>query len=613
MHFLDAFVEPAVWFLADWSLRWAALIGVAMLLLIILRPHRADVRHLICMVSLLGGLLIPLAPRWGDGWRPRVEWEIASLPADPKPQPIRNYSPTPSPPIIPRTKAKRIEFPDAPRETPVRTNSDHPEATAAPSAERWGSRRIFIAVTALFWCIGALALSFRWICGYWFLRRLRYGSEEISRAAADVFAACRGEIGVRDAVRLAAHPLVRSPVLIGLIRPLILVPLDWPCLPADVQRAGLLHELAHVRRRDHWLAPLLHLLRVGFFFHPFVHWLLTRLEREREWLCDEMVVARGIDRRDYARILLEFARQSGRFALPRFSGLPIGRRRTIKARIHHLLEENMERWISPLPRRWAALLGIALLTLGLGAASYRVMAVEEKQRNAESEQKKRKRIAVEEEEPVKKVKKTARGQKREELRYGGKDFNEWRTNLLTELKGSIRVDGMKAFAAFGANGYAQEATQAILDMIRGYNVANFEAAFEDDYRVVEAAEKAIKRIGAETVPALTTAVKSDNRNVRRFAIQALASQGTDAVSAIPALLRAMKHKDSETRRRAMLAINSIDRLAKGYVDALAEAINDKANQYQVIMLIQSIGEKAHPAVPALLEALSKKTKKIEGL
>lgn len=190
--------------------------------------------------------------------------------------------------------------------------------------------------------------------GAWFLRRLQRGAVDVQGLAAETFAICRAELHVRGKVRLRMHPRVRSPVLLGLFRPAILVPPDWPRLSVDMQRAVLLHELAHVRRRDHWLAPLLETIRVVFFFHPLVRWLLGRLEYECELLCDEVVVGRGVDRRDYARMLLEFARQSGRFGLPRLSGssyLPIGRRRTVKARIHHLLEENMERWMKPLPAR----------------------------------------------------------------------------------------------------------------------------------------------------------------------------------------------------------------------------------------------------------------------
>src|SRR5207248_2488523 len=128
----------------------------------------------------------------------------------------------------------------------------------------------------------------------------------------------------------------------------------WTELAAPMQRGCFFHELAHVARRDAWWALLLELVRAVFFFHPLVRWLLARLEQERELLCDEVAVARGIDPHDLARLLLELARQPGRLG-PAVLGF--GKRRTVKARIHHLLEENMERRIRPLGARWALAVG----------------------------------------------------------------------------------------------------------------------------------------------------------------------------------------------------------------------------------------------------------------
>ena len=422
----------------------------------------------------------------------------------------------------------------------------------------------------------------------------------------DLLSACRTELQVRSRVRLAAHPRIRSPILCGIFRPLILVPMDWLQLSLEGRRAVLLHELAHVRRRDHWLAPLLDTIRIAFFFHPLVRWLLARLEYERELLCDEMVVRRGVDPRDYARLLLEFARASGRFAWPAVS-LPMSRRRTVKGRIHHLLEEDMERWIRPLPARWAVVLGVALLSLTLGLASYRVLA-EEKEKPSPAPAKEKKGADA--------VKPAENKLKREDLRYGGKDFNQWRHDLLTELKESIRVDGMKAFAAFGTNGYAAEATEAILDIMRSYDtmmivVGNTGGAFHSINRnnaIVVAGSEAIWEIGAEAVPVLAEAVKSRNRNVRRFAIVSLREFKGGVQSAIPTLLQAFKSDDPATRELAIRAVGNIDGGTKEVLDALIEALNDKSKDLRAnaVDALGNIGESAKPAIPALLKALEEK-------
>lgn len=266
----------------------------------------------------------------------------------------------------------------------------------------------------------------------------------------------------------------------------------------------------------------------------------------------------------------------------------------------------MERWIRPLPARWAVILGTGLLALTLGLASYRVWAVENEPSNKPAE--KGKPVPAGEKRRAEAKKAAEPRLKREELRYGGKDFNEWRHDLLTELKGSIRIDGIKAFAAFGANGYGPEATRAILDIMRGYDTTRGDEN-DDDGAVVWAGYRAIVKIGADAVPNLTDAVKSANRNVRRFAIQALGSLGTDARSAIPAILQAMKDDDSETQRRAIVAVRRIDEHAKGVVAALMTVLKGKHenNRLQAMYLLQQIREEARPAIPALIAVLSDKS------
>jgi beta-lactamase regulating signal transducer with metallopeptidase domain/HEAT repeat protein len=613
-HFIDAILEPVLWFAADWSLRWAALIGATALAMLFIRPRRAATRQLMCWVALLGGLFLPVLPRWGGGWHLEPKETMAppqALKGDPK----KNLSGGRQPPEF-----RVSQGADAPRSESSSVPPAH--APASPPREALGNRRLVVLSLVLCWALGVFVLLVRWLGGAWFLGRLRRGAVDVQGVATETFAACRAELHVRGMVHLLTHPHVRSPVLLGLLRPAILVPTDWTQLPADVQRAALLHELAHVRRRDHWLALLLEMIRVAFFFHPLVRWLLGRLEYERELLCDEVVVGRGVDRRDYARMLLEFARQSGRFALPRLSGssyLPIGRRRTVKARINHLLEENMERWMGSLPARWAVVLGAGLLALSLGLASYRIRAVEPEKPMP---------VAPKGKETPKKP--AAAKLKREALRYAGKSFDQWYTEMVAELKPAVRADGMKAFGAFGANGYGPEAMQAILEMMRGYDVmiepsvlsqAGCPAlAFSSglprsnrdttDAPVVQAGYGAIRKIGAAGVPALTAAVKSENRNVRRFAVKALKEVGTDARPAVPALLQAMKDEDLETRRRAIETVCVIDPHAKGFVPALSEALKDECAYIRYLAAVkfwEVVNVKdAKPAIPALLEALRDK-------
>jgi HEAT repeat protein/beta-lactamase regulating signal transducer with metallopeptidase domain len=593
-HFIDTFGEPALWFAADWSLRWAALLAVVALLLWIFRPRRAANRELVLKAALIAGLLIPFAPRWGDGW----EWHQLQEPSPTSSFPRSAWERTPG-----RSASRPSPEPDATQSVaPVRSHAERGNEGQPPS-EPLGSRRLIVLGIASCWSFVVAYQLIRQLCGSFFLRRLRRESIEATGATPDLFAACRAALHMGNSVRLATHPHIRSPILLGWLRPRIIVPPDWPQQSAESQRAGLLHELAHVHRHDHLLAPLLEMVRIAFFFHPLVRWLLARLEHERELLCDEMVVRLGIDRRAYARLLLEYARSSGRLAWPAVS-LPMSRRRTVKGRIHHLLEEDMERWIRPLPARWAVVLGCGLLVLSLGLASYRVWAEEKGKAEASAEKGEQQPAPNKESESI----------KREDLHYGGKDFYQWRRELLTELKPAIRADGMKAFAAFGANGYAPEATQAILEMMRSYDPQIENNPQEEDAPVVNAGFMAIHKIGAAAAPTLAAAVTDENRNVRRFALVALRRMRGDAKPALPSLLQVFKNTDPMTRSLAIGTVGQCGRGNKEAVAALIEALKDNIADLR-IDAADALGwmdESAKPAIPALSNALSDKDTRVRA-
>jgi beta-lactamase regulating signal transducer with metallopeptidase domain len=105
--------------------------------------------------------------------------------------------------------------------------------------------------------------------------------------------------------RLATHPHVVSPVTLGGLDPVVLMPEDWTSWTEDHQRAVLLHELSHLARRDDWAKLLGEPVHIPLFLHPLVSWPLALLDRERELLCDEVVVALLENRATYARLLLE--------------------------------------------------------------------------------------------------------------------------------------------------------------------------------------------------------------------------------------------------------------------------------------------------------------------
>lgn len=106
-------------------------------------------------------------------------------------------------------------------------------------------------------------------------------------------------------VTIVTSENVSVPTAIGFMRPKIVIP-RWASrelTPQDLNIV-LLHEFAHLRRRDGWTNLLQKLLRAVFCFQPAVWWIDSRLCLEREMACDDYVVAETNDSRGYAKCLI---------------------------------------------------------------------------------------------------------------------------------------------------------------------------------------------------------------------------------------------------------------------------------------------------------------------
>ena len=94
-------------------------------------------------------------------------------------------------------------------------------------------------------------------------------------------------------------------MVVGVIRPLILLPtMALSGLSEEQLETVLLHELAHIRRRDLWINLLQGLVEIVLFFHPAVWWISRRIRAERELCCDDVVAAR-CPPMVYARALIQ--------------------------------------------------------------------------------------------------------------------------------------------------------------------------------------------------------------------------------------------------------------------------------------------------------------------
>jgi beta-lactamase regulating signal transducer with metallopeptidase domain len=127
----------------------------------------------------------------------------------------------------------------------------------------------------------------------------------------------RLRLRVRRRIPAFASLVVDTPVVAGWLKPVILVPASalTGMDPAYLE-ALLLHELAHIRRYDHWVNMLQTQVEMLGFYHPAVWWISSVMRIERENCCDDLVVGALPDRRVYLRALVQLEEMRG--ALPSF-------------------------------------------------------------------------------------------------------------------------------------------------------------------------------------------------------------------------------------------------------------------------------------------------------
>ncbi len=172
-------------------------------------------------------------------------------------------------------------------------------------------------------------------------------------------------LGINQMVGIAESSLTKVPMVIGHLKPLILVPVGLMATltPAEIE-AILVHELAHIRRRDYLVNLLQNLLEIFFFFNPAVLWLSSAIRAERENCCDDIALAQTSSKVDYIRALVSC--QEYQLEAPAYAMAFPGKRSQLMDRVKRMASGNNQ----SLNFREKSILFIALLTTGLLTAAF---------------------------------------------------------------------------------------------------------------------------------------------------------------------------------------------------------------------------------------------------
>lgn len=138
--------------------------------------------------------------------------------------------------------------------------------------------QIVIPLVSLVWIFGMIVMLLYTFISYFRLKK----TVQISVSVKDNILACDD---------------VKSPFILGIVKPMIYVP---SFMSGETLDCVINHEKAHIQRYDHWWKPLGYLLLTVYWFNPLCWAAFILLCRDIEMACDERVI-RNMDNNGKAR------------------------------------------------------------------------------------------------------------------------------------------------------------------------------------------------------------------------------------------------------------------------------------------------------------------------
>ena len=158
------------------------------------------------------------------------------------------------------------------------------------------------------WCIGIGFMLTRLITATWQAKLWRKQAIPISRLGTK-------PLSKTVTIRRSSH--INAPMVLGLLRPVILVPEDFNTDFDSIQtRAVLEHEIAHITRGDLWVNFAQRLILALLWWCVPLYWLNTQIGIEREKLCDDIAAQKTGTGKALARALLDLAELHSRTSPP---------------------------------------------------------------------------------------------------------------------------------------------------------------------------------------------------------------------------------------------------------------------------------------------------------
>jgi beta-lactamase regulating signal transducer with metallopeptidase domain len=303
---ISTVMSSAIPTLVDVALKGAVLLALAGLATAALWRASAAMRHLVWSLTMAGLLALPVLSALLPQWRVLPQWSALSKVEGRAPAPTAARAPAPVTPTA--TPTPQIAPPAAPEPAFMPTSAQSPATRANDLPSAGKPSRPWSDWLLPFWILGAALALLPVVVGRLALRRLSRAARPIGSGSwTALLQTLAQEMRLRRSIILLETDRPVMPMAWGIRRARVLVPAESEKWTSERRRAVLLHEIAHVRRRDCLTQFLTNLACAMHWFNPLAWIARRRMVAERERACYDLVLSAGFEPSDYAQHLLQIA------------------------------------------------------------------------------------------------------------------------------------------------------------------------------------------------------------------------------------------------------------------------------------------------------------------
>lgn len=352
------------------AVKAAVILSIAGCVNIAWRSASAAARHLVWTLAVLAALAIPaIGITIARFDAPRIEvpvWTevpVAQLPAS-------TFTPMSAAPAAILDGSERVVVePTETAVTPSDISAKNPEPVVAdtPVDPRPANPIAWREMLFFLWIAGVVLTLLPVAVAQIRIRLLARGASPANDRWTKLIATTPSIAQFAGRIRILESGETAMPMTWGVLRPTLLVPAgadrwpDWQC------RDILLHELAHVDRRDCLTQLVAQIACAVYWFNPLAWVASHRMRVERELACDDRVINAGSRAADYASNLLDVARSLRAPSMTSHTAIAMARPSQLSGRLLAVLDNRRNR--RTVNRRFAAGTSFAALAVALPLAS----------------------------------------------------------------------------------------------------------------------------------------------------------------------------------------------------------------------------------------------------